>query len=90
MSKRKESGNTKNRKLFLIIFLISTLLMIGGAGYLIYSVALLDTIENLLRLVGSIILGFICLILILFGIRFLRKSKKVKFFIVIFWWLFCS
>ena len=32
MSKRKESGNTKNKKLFLIIFLISTLLMIGGAG----------------------------------------------------------
>ena len=83
MSKRKESGNTKNKKLFLIIFLISTLLMIGGAGYLIYSVALLDTIENLLRLVGSIVLGFICLILILFGIRFLRKTKKVKFFIVI-------
>ena len=72
MSKRKESGNTKNKKLLLIIFLISTLLMIGGAGYLIYSVALLDTVENLLRLVGSIVLVFICLLLILFGIRFLR------------------
>lgn len=86
MSKRKsnENKNTKkNKKLFLIIFIVSTILMLGGAGYLIYSVSLLNNVENVLRLVGSIVLGFICLLLILFGIRFLRKFKKVKFFVVI-------
>jgi len=63
--------------------LISTLLLLGGTGYLIYSLSLLKDIENLLRLIAVIVLTVIALILIILGIRFLKKYKKPKLIIVI-------
>ncbi len=70
-------------KLLFILTLISIFVLFGGAGYLIFTISKLNNIENTLRLVGSILLGIICLILFILSIRFLNKYKKVKLVIVI-------
>ncbi len=70
-------------KIAFIFTLISTIILLGGTGYLIYNLSLLKDIENLLRLIAVIVLIVIALILILLGIRFLRKFKKPKLIIVI-------
>ena len=70
-------------KFAFILSLISILVLFGGAGYLIFSISKLNNIENNLRLFGSILLGFICLVLFILNIRFLNKYKKVKLTIVI-------
>ena len=49
-------------KFAFILSLISIFVLFGGAGYLIFSISKLNNIENTLRLFGSILLGFICLI----------------------------
>ena len=76
MAKRK-------RKVPFIIVFIFILFMLGGSGYLIYQISLLNNIENFLRLSGSILLGIICLILLILSIRFRKRYKTVKLFIVI-------
>ena len=70
-------------KFAFILSLISIFVLFGGAGYLIFSISKLNNIENTLRLFGSILLGFICLVLFILNIRFLNKYKKVKLAIVI-------
>ncbi len=70
-------------KFAFILSLISIFVLFGGAGYLIFSISKLNNIENTLRLFGSILLGFICLVLFILNIRFLNKYKKVKLTIVI-------
>ena len=70
-------------KFAFILSLISIFVLFGGAGYLIFSISKLNNIENTLRLFGSILLGFICLVLFILNIIFLNKYKKVKLTIVI-------
>ncbi len=70
-------------KIAFIFTLIGLLLLLGGTGYLIYSLSLLKDIENLLRLIAVIVLIIIALVLVIFGIRNLRKYKKIKLIIVI-------
>ncbi len=73
---------TKHKLAFLIT-LIGVLINILGSGYLIYSISKLNNIENTLRLIGSIGLGFIDFILILFAIRYLKKYKKGRLSFII-------
>jgi len=70
-------------KFAFVLTLISTLILLGGTGYLIYNLSLLKDIENLLRLIAVIVLIIIALILFILGIRFLNKYKKPKLAIVI-------
>lgn len=73
----------KKSKFAKVMTFISNLIMIIGAGYLIYSVSKLNNIEDNLRLYGSIGLGAVCLILFILSLRFLNKNKKIKLTIVI-------
>ena len=68
----------KKHRISLFFTLISNLLLIAGSGYLIYNISLLNNIENDLRLIGSIILGILCLILFLFSVRFYKRHKLIK------------
>ena len=72
----------KHRVMF-ILLLLSTLVLFGGAGYLIFNISKLNNVENTLRLIGSILLGIISLLLFVLSIRFFKKGKKVKFAITI-------
>ena len=75
----------KSHKCALFFTILGNLIAIGGAGYLIYHVSLLNNIENNLRLIGSIILGVVCLILFILSTKNYRKQKMVKLsFIIIF------
>lgn len=70
-------------KIAFIFTLISTLILLGGTGYLIYNLSLLKDIENLLRLIAVIVLIVIAVFLIILSLRLLRKFKKAKLIIVI-------
>ncbi len=74
---------TKHKAAF-ILTLISILVLFGGVGYFIFSISKLNNIENVLRFVGSVVLGIISLFLFVLSIRFLNKFKKAKLTIVIF------
>lgn len=70
-------------KLAFTITLIITLLLLGGTGYLLYSLSLLTGIENVLRIIASIVLVIIFIVLLLLGMRYLNKYKKAKLTIVL-------
>ena len=70
-------------KVAFILTLISILVLFGGVGYFIFSISKLNNIENILRLVGSILLIVISLFLFVLSIRFLNKYKKIKLAIVL-------
>lgn len=80
----EEKRRKKGHKLLLFLTLIGNLILIGGLGYLIYNISLLNNIENELRLIGSIILFVICLILLILSIRFYKKYKRGKLIFIIF------
>lgn len=73
---------TRHKFLFFIVLVVAICLF-GATGYLIYNLMLLKDIENTLRLVGGIVLGIITLILFIFSIRFLSKSKRIKLLIIL-------
>ena len=70
-------------KFAFVITLVALLLLACATGYLIYNVLLLKDIENVLRLVFVIFLGFILLLLTFLGVRFLGRYKKAKLVVVI-------
>lgn len=75
----------QSHKLSLFLTFISNLILICGSGYFIYNISLLNNVENNLRLIGSIILGLICLILFLLSIKYYKKHKNIKLaFVIIF------
>ncbi len=74
---------SKRNKILSFVTLISEILMICGAGYLVYTVSLLNNIENFWRLVLSIVLVLICLLLFILGKRYLNKNKKAKNIVII-------
>ena len=88
-SKVKESSNNKNeetkeikpriekekKSIFNIILKFILLITIVASGFAIFSLTLLDSIENTLRYVAIGVIAFIDLILIL---RVFIKSKKKK------------
>jgi len=80
---------TKNKPLFIITLLL-ILVTLGSSGFLIYSLSLLDNIENTLRLVGSVILILLNILFIFLGVRFLLKSKKAKNIVLIIFMLIYS
>ena len=81
----KKRSRRKSHKLSLFFTFIGNILLIGGSGYLIYNISLLNNIENNLRLIGSCILVLICLILFLLSIKNYKKHKNVKLaFVIIF------
>ena len=81
----KKRADRKSHKLSLFLTFISNLILIGGSGYFIYNISLLNNVENNLRLIGSIVLGLICLILLLLSIKNYKKHKNVKLaFVIIF------
>lgn len=67
---------------FLLVF-ICLLGMIGGSGYLIYQVSLLNNIENMLRLGGTCILVLICFILFFMTIHYRNKYRTAALFITL-------
>ncbi|MBR3363233.1 MAG: hypothetical protein IKG40_04885, partial [Bacilli bacterium] len=81
----KKRADRKSHKLSLFLTFISNLILIGGSGYFIYNISLLNNVEDNLRLIGSIVLGLICLILLLLSIKYYKKHKNVKLaFVIIF------
>ncbi len=82
-TQRMEEKRKKKHRLSLFFTFVSTLVLIGGAGYLIYTVSLLNNIENNLRLIGSIVLGLICFILFVLAIKTYRKHKNGKLAFII-------
>ena len=81
----KKRADRKSHKLSLFLTFISNLILIGGSGYFIYNISLLNNVEDNLRLIGSIVLGLICLILLLLSIKNYKKHKNVKLaFVIIF------
>lgn len=67
-------------------FMITILSILGlafGTGYFIYSLSLLENVEDVLRLGTSITLGIISLILIVAILKALKKYKKLKLFFLI-------
>ncbi len=87
MGKRTERMEDKRRKkshkLSLLLTFIGVLVLIGGSGYLVYNVSLLNNVEDKLRLIGSIVLGIICLLLFILAIKFYKKHKNVKLAFII-------
>ena len=77
-TQRMEAKRRKKSKIALFFTFISNLVLIGGAGYLIYTVSRLNNIENNLRLIGSIVLCVICLFLLISSIRKYKKHKTGK------------
>ena len=75
--------NKKNHKLSTFFTFLGNLVLFSGSAYLTYNVSLLNNIENDLRLIGSIILGFICLILFILSIKFNKKRKKGKLIFIL-------
>lgn len=73
---------TRHKFLFFIMF-ICTLLLLASGGYLIYNLFLLKDIENTLRMIAGVAIGIISLILILLGIRYLKRYKKVRLILII-------
>lgn len=73
----------KRHRVSLFFTLISNLLLIAGSVYLIYNISLLNNIENNLRLIGSIILGILCLLFLIFSIKYYKKHKILKLTCVI-------
>ena len=82
-TQRMEEKRRKKHRLSLFLMVLSIFVLIGGAGYLIYTVSLLNNIENNLRLIGSIILIFVCLILFILSIKTYKKHKNVKLAFII-------
>ncbi len=70
-------------KFAFFITLISILGMGLASGYLIYTLSLLNNIENTLRLIGSVILVILFLVLTILAIRYLNKYKRAKLSVVI-------
>lgn len=73
----------KKSKLFSFFTFLCNLIMIIGSGYLIYQISLLNNIEDSLRLIGSIVLAFICIILLVISVRLNNKAKKGKLIFVL-------
>jgi len=80
---------TKNKPLFILTLLL-VLVTLGCSVFLIYSLTLLDNIENTLRLVGCVVLALFDILFIFLGIRFLKKSKKIKVIILLIFMLLYS
>ena len=74
----------KKRKLSFFICFIFAILSILSVIYFDYSIALLNNIEDLLRLIISILFPLITFIFVLLLIRFFRKRKKGKLIFIIF------
>ena len=77
----------RNKKLgsgYTFLTFICNLVMVIGSGYLIYQILLLKNVEDNLRIIGSIILGLICLLLFILSFKLKRKGKKGKLFITLF------
>ena len=74
----KKRSNKKSHKFSLFLTFISNLILIGGSGYFIYNISLLNNVEDNLRLIGSCILVLICLILLLLSIKNYKKHKNIK------------
>ncbi len=73
----------KNKIMFTILFL----LFIGSfltTGILLYSISLLQGIENILRIVGSIFIFIIFIALTLFGMKALVKNKPLTYLLILF------
>lgn len=81
MSKKRRNRKLSGAYSFLTIMCI--LFMIFGSGYLIYQISLLNNIENNLRLIGSIILGVLCFILLIVSLRIKKRGKRGKLFLVL-------
>ncbi len=77
-TQRMEEKRRKKHRISLFFTFISNLVLVGGAGYLIYTVSRLNNIENNLRLIGSIVLCFICLLLLISSVRKYKKHKTGK------------
>ena len=82
-TQRMEEKRKKKHRVSGFFTFVSNLILIGGAGYLIYNVSRLNNIENNLRLIGSIVLCVFCLILIISSIRKYKKHKTGKLAFVI-------
>ena len=77
--KRRKKGN----KILLFFMIICILALIGGSGYLVYNVSLLNNIENELRMIGIAVLILFCFILFILSIRFYKKRKYGKLVFII-------
>lgn len=66
----------KSNKGWTIVFDVLFLTLIISSLYMLYSISLLNGIENKLRLVGTIVIVVIVVLLILLSIRSILKHKK--------------
>ena len=80
---------TRHKLLFTLTLLI-TIILIGSVGYLLYNVYLLKDIENEIRLGGSILITVMSILFIILAMRFLKKYKRVKLFIILIFMLLFS
>lgn len=75
----------KSNKGWTIVFDILFLTLIISSLYMLYSISLLNGIENKLRLVGAIVIVVIVVLLILLSIRsVLKHKKKQRIFLAVF------
>lgn len=68
----------KQNKGWTIIFYILYLCLVVSSVYLLYSISLLNNIENKLRLIGAIAIIIIDILLVLFSARTVIKHKKIS------------
>lgn len=70
-------------KFAFIITLLTTLLLLGATGYLIYNIYLLKNIEDTLRMIAMGALVFVAILFTFLLIRYLKKYKRLKLFFII-------
>lgn len=72
----------RHKFLFTLTLLI-IMVLIGSTGYLFYNVYLLKDIENEIRLIGGILIGTMSILFIILSLRYVKRYKRLKLFIII-------
>ena len=66
----------KRNKGWTIVFYTLFIILIISSLYMLYSIALLNNIENKLRLIGAIVIILISILLIFLSVRSIIKHRK--------------
>ena len=73
----------KKLNIWIIIFIIISIVLFLNNAYLLLNIKELHNIENTLRLVGSIILGIFTLLMIFINIKVMYKKNKLLYVLLI-------
>ena len=76
-------NNNKKINVLKVVFIIMTLILVINNVLLLFNIKGLHNIENVLRLVGSIIIVLLTLLIVFLNIKFFGKRKKTYMWIML-------